>query len=142
MDTRDMMLAVLSLSKGESFSPVQIQKLFFIIDKKIEDLVYKPRFKFRPYNYGPFDINIYTLLEGLEKENLIEIYRHGNWKEYRITHKGQKKGVKLQKLLSNTTKKSIQTLIDYVQSLSFTELVSAIYKAYPEMSRKSVFYTS
>ena len=52
MDRRDYVLATLSAG-GEhtSFSPAQVQKLFFLIDREIPQWVGGPHFRFEPYDY-------------------------------------------------------------------------------------------
>jgi len=137
----DMILAVLSAGGGIAFTPVKIQKLLFLIDKRIPELVGGPYFNFEPYDYGPFDATIYQDMEELSQQGLVEIIQEPNlrWKKYRPTPEGFKAGFKILESFGPKTAGCIQSLTDFVKKLSFAELVGAIYKAYPEMKVNSVF---
>ena len=63
----DIVLAALAASKGAAHSPVQIQKLLFLLDRKLADRLEGPHFNFVAHNYGPFDRAIYDQLEELAK---------------------------------------------------------------------------
>lgn len=139
MNKKEIVLAGLAPANCCFHSPAQVQKLFFLIDKNIAEDVSGPHFDFQPYNYGPFDKEVYEVLEGLEKEGLAEIVQLHRWKEYRLTENGQIKGNKLLNALPVKAKDYIKKLSEFVRQLNFTQLVSAIYKAYPEMRANSVF---
>ena len=139
MNRQDYILAVLSTGNKKKFTPVQIQKMFFLIDKIISDLVNGPYFNFVPYNYGPFDKDIYRELNKLAGQGLVKIVRDYNWNDYLLTEEGQKKGESLFSDLNPEAKNYIKEISNFVRSLSFSELVSAIYKAFPEMKSNSVF---
>lgn len=140
-DIKNYMLAVLSCGGTASFKPVQVQKLFFLLDKQIANAVNGPHFSFEPYDYGPYDSQVYRYLEELAREGKIEISLNGNYwakRSYRLTDLGQKEGKKY--LSTYAVHKSfIKEVVNFVLKLSFTELVSAIYKAYPEMKKNSIF---
>lgn len=141
MEKREIILAVLATADGVIHTPVQIQKLLFLIDKKIPHLVGGPYFNFMAYAYGPFDIEIYHLLEELEEKEEVEIIRNPTlrWSKYRLTIKGQEKGVGVFKEMDQKAAGYIKELSSFVRSLSFAELISVIYKEYPEMKKNSVF---
>lgn len=138
MHRPEIVLAALAPARGGEFSPVQVQKLFFLIDREIAGLVDGPHFNFKPYDYGPFDKHVYHELDRLAVEGLVTI-SHGRWQSYRLTPAGQERGDTLLASLPATARKYIEEAAAFVRSLSFTELVSAIYKAYPEMRANSVF---
>jgi len=141
MEKEEIVLAALATADGGIHTPVQVQKLLFLIDKKISPRVGGPYFNFVPYAYGPFDIGIYRLLEELEEKEELEIIRHpmSRWSKYRLTIKGQEKGVGVLKEMDQKAADYIKELSLFVRKLSFAELVSAIYKEYPEMKENSVF---
>lgn len=141
METRDFILLAMGASDNSPFTPVQIQKLFFLLDKNIAEQTDGPHFDFKPYDYGPFDKQIYLELEQLMDSGLVEISisnDHG-LRTYRLTKKGREIGKRSLKKLSRPVQRYIRDVIDFVCSLSFAELVSVIYKAYPEMRENSVF---
>jgi hypothetical protein len=139
MDQREIVLAGLAPAEGALHSPVQVQKLFFLLDANIPNDIKGPLFNFQPYNYGPFDKRVYEILEGLAKEGYVEIVRCNSWNNYRLTSKGQEEGGKLLNALDERPRNYIRVVSDFVRSLSFTQLVTAIYKAYPDMRQNSVF---
>lgn len=139
MDRKQIILAGLATGNGASFSPVQVQKLFFLIDRNIPAIINGPLFNFQPYNYGPFDKAVYDTLEGLAAEGLVEIISQFTWKNYKLTDRGQETGENLLGELPEPARTYISELSSFVRSLPFSQLVSAIYKAYPEMRANSVF---
>ncbi len=142
INTENLMLAVLSAGGSASFKPVQIQKLFFLIDEKLSSALGGRFFNFEPYDYGPYDSSVYKTIDALARDKKIEILVDSSgWskRSYKLTEAGLIEG---QKILDNQLsfyKSFIFELVKFVISLSFTELVSAIYKAYPEMRKNSVF---
>jgi DNA-binding PadR family transcriptional regulator len=139
MDRRNIILTAFAPADGASFTPVQVQKLLFLIDKEIPKLVGGPYFDFQPYYYGPFDASLYDELSMLESEGYVEVLPEQTWLSYRLTETGQKTGEELLNSLSPKAQEFIKTISAFVRSLSFSQLVSAIYKAYPEMKANSVF---
>lgn len=141
MRKKEIILAVLSAAKGAIHTPVQIQKLLFLTDKKIPNLINGPYFTFIPYSYGPFDVEIYDLLEELAQEEDVEIISTPSlrWAKYQLTINGQKKGERILNTLNKKVVEYIKTLSSFVRSLSFAELVSTIYKEFPEMKENSIF---
>ena len=81
MEKREIILAALAPADGVIHTPVQVQKLLFLIDKKIPHLVGGPYFNFVPYAYGPFDTEIYRLLEELEKAHIYIAQLNENLKQ-------------------------------------------------------------
>lgn len=139
MNKEALVLATLSAGKGATHTPVQIQKLLFLIDRNISIKLGGPIFYFQPYNYGPFDKTVYDVLEILWSKDLVEIVSGYNWKEYKLTPQGQFEGERVFRSLKDEIQKYIFDVSLFVRSLSFTQLVSAIYKAYPDMKVNSVF---
>src|SRR5713101_3682080 len=90
----DIVLAVMAAGKGATHSPVQIQKLLFLVDKRLSDHINGAHFNFQPYHYGPFDTNVFTVLDKLEGRGLLCIDREPDrrWKSYRLSPTGQTKG--------------------------------------------------
>jgi hypothetical protein len=141
MTREQLVLAALAASNGATHTPVQMQKLLFLIDNKIPLAVNGPHFNFEPYDYGPFDSKVYDTLERLDLDGLVETVSSSNlrWKKYRTTEHGLEVGRDLLDQLDATTADYIRQLSNWVRSLSFADLVSSIYNAYPEMKAKSIF---
>lgn len=141
MDRKGIVLAGLSTGNCGLFTPVQVQKLFFLIDKNLSGRINNGQtfFNFEPYNYGPFDKNVYVTLEDLAGDGYVETVTQESWTSYRLTQKGQEEGERILSGLSPEEKGYIKEVSDFVRRLSFSQLVSAIYKAYPEMKVNSAF---
>ena len=141
MKREDLVLAAMSPARCGLFSPIQIQKLFFLLDKNIPDAVDGPHFDFAPYHYGPFDKSVYQAIERLAARGLAEAVP-GRWANYRLTEAGQARGEAVLAGLSPKARSYVERTVEFVRKLSFTDLVSAIYRKYPEMRENSVFQES
>lgn len=140
MDRTEYVLAVMA-HQGDraTFTPVQLQKLFFLLDREIPEKTQGPWFEFQPYDYGPFDQGVYREFEKLREEGLAIILNQSNIRSYQLTAQGLGKGLKLIGQFPAEARVYISRVGEYVRRLSFGELVSSIYKAYPEMKSKSIF---
>lgn len=142
MTTKRQALVLAALHSGSmdpELSPVQAQKLFFLIDRNAPHLCSGPWFAFAPYDYGPFDSNVYSELDWLSHEGDIEIVRNGRYRTYRLTDSGRRKAAEALSTFPPAAQEYFGKAKDWVKSLGFRDLVSAIYKAYPEMRAKSIF---
>jgi hypothetical protein len=138
---KEIILAVLSAGGFHHYTPVQIQKLFFLIDKLVSKKIDGPFFNFIAYHYGPFDKQLYVLLEDLSNEGDVEISQFPS-KYFTLTEKGLKLGINKLENIDKNEVDNIKKLNEFVCSLSFSELVSTIYKYFPEMKKNSVFNTN
>ena len=93
MQRNDYVLAILS-ANGEqaSFSPVQVQKLFFLLDREISQFVGGPYFDFEPYDFGPFDKDVYGVLDRLDLSGLVEKTSGDRYRRYSLTPEGLARG--------------------------------------------------
>ena len=138
MTKREVVLAALAPAQGKQHSPVQAQKLLFLLDREVPQLVDGPHFNFEPYNYGPFDKAVYQVLDELDEDELVTI-RSGGWQRtYALTPTGQNEGDRLLGELSDSAQDYIKRASVFVLKLNFLQLVSAIYKAYPDMQKNSI----
>jgi hypothetical protein len=137
----EIVLAALAAGQGETHSPVQVQKLLFLVDKRLPTHTGGPHFDFEPYHYGPFDSAVFSVLDKLEKQGLVQIDREPDrrWRSYRLTPAGQTKGDEILRSLAEPVSGYIVKLSKFVRGQTFAQLVSAIYKAYPETRINSVF---
>ena len=81
------------------------------------------------------------MLNQLEKEGLVEIITPTvqGVRSFRLTNEGQQAGNEVLGEFPEPIQQYIRDVVNFVRSLSFAELVSAIYQAYPEMKVNSVF---
>ena len=140
-DKEKYVLAVMSSSEGNGFSAVQVQKIFFLVDEEISDLVGGKQFSFAPHHYGPFDKNVYSVLESLVEKGLVYINFHAaNLRSYMLTPQGHEIGQAGLNDLPPAAQDFIGRSSEFVRGHTFADLVAAIYKSYPEMRENSVFY--
>lgn len=66
MTRNDVVLTGMTAAGPDTkFDAVQLQKLFFLVDREIPSLIGGPHFDFRPHHYGPFDRAVYDALDSL-----------------------------------------------------------------------------
>lgn len=141
MTTRrsDIVLAAMApASAGTVFDPVRMQKLLFLIDKEIPDLIGGPYFNFQPYNYGPFDVAVYTDLETLTKMSFVHTDRTWHYLRYRLSGSGRNRGTTVLASLPERASHYIERACSWILMTDFADLLSAIYRRYPEMTVNTV----
>ena len=139
---QELVLAALSSRRWTEFAPVQVQKLFFLIDENIAGEIGGRQFAFEPYDYGPFDKAVYQELDRLAEIGLVQIVRDGlsaSQRRYSLTAQGLEMGVNSFGRLGPRAQDFIDRVTDWVCGLSFAQLVGSIYRAYPHMRANSIF---
>jgi hypothetical protein len=133
-------LVILSLANGEPFTPVQIQKALFLADDKASG-AFSSRYDFQPYDYGPFDRQVYSDIDELAQNGMAQINQQpgARWRTYSASVVGIDLGQHYAERLTDEQRAVLEKIVQLVRSLSFNELVSAIYRAYPPMRARSVF---
>ena len=137
-----VLLVVLSLADGNPLTPVQVQKSLFLADRKARGAFRGTSvYNFQPYDYGPFDRQVYVDAQTLSYRGFVEIGTdpRGGWNTYAATDEGVRAGREFMAELAEEQRSMLSRIVKIVRSLSFTELVSAIYRSYPEMRVRSVF---
>jgi hypothetical protein len=141
MTRRDVLLAALSNSADQSLTPVQIQKAMFLVAKEAGHLAPKPFYEFEKYNYGPFCADIYSDLDALRLTGFVscEQMTGSRVRRYRLTAVGHAKSNSAGSKLNPVLGAYLQTVVRWVTSLGFQDLVRSIYKKYPEYKENSIF---
>jgi len=83
VNQREFVLAAFAGVKERPFTPVQAQKLIFLVDRNVGKAVGGSGFKFRPYNYGPFDRDVYVVLQKLRDDGFIQFLEKGHYRRTR-----------------------------------------------------------
>lgn len=141
MAKTDWLLVALSTAGDSGLSPVQVQKSMFLFWKGAEHACARDEFyHFVPYNYGPFDVAIYSDLEALEDDGLVRIFnRHATADRlYTITDAGRAAAAKI-KRTDRRTVEFVESVVRWVQKKTFPELLRTIYRKWPEYKTNSVF---
>ena len=143
MTPRDWTLLVIAAADPKPLQPVQLQKSIFLLGRNLSSaqLQVKEFYQFQPYDYGPFCSDIYSDAEKLSDEGLIRIDPplSLSYQQYHITDQGRTKAAQLRAKLPKKVTSYLGAVVTWVTALPFSRLISAIYKAYPEMKVNSVF---
>jgi uncharacterized protein YwgA len=141
MENKDWTLFVISCARRGIISPIQLQKSLFLFKQKKPSSSGSNFYKFIPYNYGPFCREIYTDVDRLISEGLVKYARSEGerWLGYTVTDEGKKHLYSFEKQITNEDRKYLSDIVDWVQALSFRQLLRVIYKEYPEYKINSIF---
>ena len=142
MTRQEVLLAILAAAGGRSFTPAQIQKATFLVSTNLPNLVdWGQPYNFIPYDYGPFDHGVYADAEVMQANGEAEIRPspHGRWNLYAASEIGVGRGTAILNGMDERSREYITKIVDWVRSLSFQQLVKAIYDQYPQMRENSIF---
>jgi uncharacterized phage-associated protein len=138
LEPRDWTLLAIAAGNGEALSPVQLQKSLFLLG---EMKLPKPRplfYDFVPFSYGPLDPKIYRDAEALADLRLVTI-QTDRWKAYAITPQGQLEAERIKQCADPGAADYLERVVAWARSLSFQELVKAIYARFPAYRANSIF---
>jgi len=137
MKKEELLLLVLDRAGEKGLTPAQLQKAIFLLSKNFPSK-FGNFYDFQPYNYGPFDKCIYLDFEKLEESGLAEKIDHNNPRHlYSISSEGHKSTDNIN--IKAEEQEYIKRLVAWIQTLTFQELISTIYKKYPEYKANSIF---
>jgi len=142
MTTRqDWLLMALARRDGQPMTPAQIQKAMFLMSAEASEFVGRGFYNFIPYNYGPFDADVYHDLDALTTQGLVTSapWPGRGWKMYAVTAAGLVAASKVKRSANANGVAFLEKVVDWVSSLSFPQLVRAIYAKYPKYKANSVF---
>jgi hypothetical protein len=140
MNRSEILLAGLAAGgENASYTPVQVQKLFFLLDREAAPSLGGPFFNFVPYDYGPFDQAVYAGIDDLARRNLASVQSTGRYRVYGLSQTGQAEGRRLLETMQPAARDYVVNVARWVRQLSFQQLVASIYNKYPEMKANSVF---
>lgn len=132
---------MLVLSSSGTLSPIQLQKALFLIGEELSSDIDNEYYHFEPYDYGPFDSDIYRDCEELEREGFVVIdnpfYRA--MRRYSLSNQGMELVDKLKEDIDERIIEEVDRIVLWTKSKSFPDLVRSIYEEYPEFKENSVF---
>ena len=138
MKPAEIVLAAMSTGgANSSWDSLRIQKLLFLIDVEIPDLVGGPHFRFAPYYYGPFDKAVYRLLEELQELGQVAAGRRDGYRQYSLTPEGRRTGERIAGGLPEPARQFMMHAARWLQQSTFRRILTVIYRKYPEMARNT-----
>lgn len=141
MSRSDLVLALLASAGGRAYTPAQLQKTTFLVTENLPHLITGEGFDFQPYDYGPFDKDVYVEAQRLRDggEAVISPAASGRWVNYAASQEGLGRGLSILNSLSTETQNYISNVSAWALSQSFSSLVKSVYDAYPAMRANSIF---
>jgi len=140
MDRRTWTLLAIA-SGSKPLTPAQLQKSIFLAQQKFPGVEGICEYNFEPYNYGPFDRRVYDDAESLAAEGLVAAVPGGGgrWTDFILTREGEAFIDKCESEIGHETRSYLKDVLKWAQSISFNDLIAAIYKAFPGMKVNSLF---
>jgi uncharacterized protein YwgA len=131
----------------DGLDPIRFQKGLFLFSRRAR-VPERSKYAFKPHNYGPMSAGIYTDLDRLVDEGLLEptpVPGKG-WSRYKPTKvtfgKGRRilKQAEAEELLDAA--QELFKIKQDVSSVGFIELLERVYAEHPEFAVNSVFRRS
>jgi uncharacterized protein len=142
MQARDRLLLFVALDGApRGLDPVRLQKGMFL-DAHESELEEREKYDFIAYNYGPMSRQIYSDLDALVSDGLVEEMpvRGQSWSRYVATEKGLEAGRDLlAREPSDRVAQQLYRIKKEVASKTFKALLEDVYERYPQYASKSVF---
>lgn len=138
LNREELVLAAMAAEGPRArFNAIQVQTLMFLLDRELTEHVDGPHFKFLPYHYGPFDVQVYGVLAGLEADGKVEINREEKYWLYWLTASGWSDGTTALGKLDHRVAECLYQCARWVLVQSWRSLLTEIYVRYPEMESNS-----
>lgn len=141
MTRKDWVLLALAAADGQQLSPAQLQKSLFILSRAMPEADRVQFYRFVPYHYGPFNSDIYADAELMQRSGLVSIGRRQGrrWAEYEATSAGLDRAKVLEGNAPSQLLEYLRRVVKWARSVTFQQLIRAIYAKYPEYRSNSVF---
>lgn len=124
---------------AEPIDRIRIQKAMFLF-AQLSKAPAAQKYDFKPYHYGPFSYAIYPDLEELAREGMARAEVGPiNSISYSLTSAGQTEVAALRSRLPNESVVFLRSLRDWVMQRTFRQLLTDIYRLYPEYAVNSIF---
>ena len=139
----EALLLLLSVGENKPLDPVRIMKSMFVFTMEAKDewIPKQDRYDFVPYNYGPCSFELYDDLDELVSKGFIKTEQlpDRSWKYFALTAKGVEVAKSIASKSNAAEVKYLTRIREYVDGCSFNQLLTGIYKAYPQYAVNSVF---
>ena len=135
MHKRDWLLMAI----GSYIEPIQLQKTLFKFTRE-SSVPRLQQYFFRADNWGPCSREIYSDLEELHDEGLIDSVRTGQgWSAYRLTAEGEEQATQRRQVAPPQLVRDLDEIRAWVVERSFRQLLRDVYEQYPHFAKKSLF---
>ena len=148
MTRRDWLALFVALEGApDGLDPVRIQKGLFLFAME-GDVPARERYRFKPYDYGPMSAAIYSDLDALVREGLVQRAEvpGKRWARYAATDAGLQAGSRAVKRAQDEGQlpaaQTLHRIKQKVSELPVNVLLTQIYEDYPEFATNSVFRRS
>jgi len=137
IDRKEWILLLLS---EEPLDRIHIMKALFLIWLRSGKHI-KGFFKFEPYLYGPYSLDVYSELDSLLSDGSISQppYSAKSWVSYFITDEGMKNVNDIKNEIKPEIRKLISSVVKEISSLDFFSLLRKVYREAPDFAKKSIF---
>ena len=133
------MIAIIAAAGETGLGRVQLQKSVFLVGEEFDGRLPADFYQFQPYMYGPFAQEVYAEVERLCDGLVIEALAGTDGRpSYRLAP-GATTGLCGLSDLPQDLESGIRRIVAWVTSMSFNELVRAVYHLYPDQRQNSVF---
>jgi uncharacterized protein len=142
MDRKYWLLMALDIASATGLTPAQLQKVLFLLGQETPQwLGTQDFYNFVPYNYGPFSKSVYVDAEVLAQAGMVNIRKIPgvSFSVYEITASGIERAKILEREADARALQYLRSVVPWAQRLTFSELISSIYRKYPAFRVNSVF---
>lgn len=132
------------ISEGFIRGKTRLQKLLFLMQDELKNRGYKAKFAFRPYLYGPYSRELYTDIEWLRMNKLIEVKTDfseevGIVTDFIITEEGkQRLIVAMDSEISKNIDEIAKGVIEKYSQMSVTQLVEFVHKKFSDYDKSQL----
>jgi len=140
LSRQDWLLLFIGLPGGPyPTDQIRVMKGMFLFSQEGPPQV-RRLYNFKPYDYGPFDTQIYHDLDLLEALGMVrsDVVSGTNRRIYRLTEKAQQHFGMLETAAPEAPLAALRGIKRRVTSLSFLDLLKHVYERYPDYAAKSV----
>ena len=131
----DVLLAIVAAAGDEGLDRLQLQKSVFLVGEEFDGKLPANFYQFRPYFCGPFAQDVYMDIERLSDGPMVEVFTgKGSRPFYRLAPNV----TTVLSVLSEDLESGVRQIVGWVTSMSFNELVRAVYHLYPEQRQNSI----
>ncbi len=137
LDRQDVVLLIADGAEGSyPLDPIRLMKGCFLVSQ-LGRPEWRALFDFRPYDYGPFDSDVYRSRDGLVSRGLLQVERRGRYGSYALTDAGEERARELRAQIGEDDAEWFAQIGRYVTTRSFNDLLDEVYADYPDFATRS-----